>query len=709
MIRYSDIRMSPKLSTWFEVPPPAPPPVRRFGVAIGSVFAALILSAWLAPMWGEAGAYVPVLGALVVSAWYGGVNPALMAEVVGAAVAFLFIARPEPFGPVSSVDFYSLLSFMVVGKLVLLLTANLRWNAHQRQNKRDLELIAHTTHDSLWEWDIAGNRVHRSGNVKRIFGGSKNESPGTVEAWRGRLHPEDTERVWHHLHWTVENGGVWEEEYRVRRKDGSYVPVSDRGIVVRDKTGKAVRMIGGIADISAQRQAEEQLIHNASHDALTGLPNRELFLARTRRAIAARRQQPGKILAVLFLDIDRFKVVNDSLGHAIGDELLAAVAGRLKGCLRPEDLVARFGGDEFTLMLDGVDGLAAAAQSADRVQEVVAAPFDLNEHHLVITASIGIAVASYSETAEDLLRHADIAMYRAKTNGKARYAIFEPAFDTPAKDLLQLETDLRQALRQSNFQLYYQPIVSLHTGHIVSFEALLRWEHPRRGMLLPPDFLFAAEDAGLSGPLGYWILRESCRCLSEWRHGARQGCLLSINVNLSQRQFAEPIIADQVNQALLENGLEGRFLTLELTETMMMQNSDATLYKLQQLRDLGARLAIDDFGKGYSSLGRLQDFPISLLKIDASFVHRIETGSPEIVDAIIALAHTLKLEVTAEGIETEQQLIHLERAGCSTGQGFYFSNAVPGKTAGLMVQQERRWPVGNTSVKNARSASNSSQ
>lgn len=701
--------MPPKLSTWFEVPPPVPPPLRRFGVSIGSVIAALVISPWLALWWGDVGAYVPPLGALVVSAWYGGVTPGLMAQVISAAAVFLFVARPEPFGPTSIADLYSLLGFLAVGKLVLLLTANLRWNSHLRQNKRDLELIARTTHDSLWEWDIASNRVHRSGNVKRIFGGSKNDSPGTVEAWHGRLHPEDTERVWRHLHLTVENGALWEAEYRLRRNDGSYVPVSDRGIVVRDKAGKAVRMIGGLADVSAQRQAEEQLIHNASHDALTELPNRELFLARTRQALDARRQGPDKILAVLFLDIDRFKVVNDSLGHAVGDELLAAVASRLKGCLRPEDLAARFGGDEFTLMLDGIDDLAAAARSADHVQEALGTPFDLNEHHLVITASIGIATASYSDTAEDLLRHADIAMYRAKANGKARYAIFEPAFDTPAKDLLQLETDLRQAVRQGNFQLYYQPIVSLHTGAIVSFEALLRWEHPRRGMLLPPDFLFAAEEAGLSGPLGHWILRESCRCLSEWRQGARQDCLLSINVNLSQRQFAEPTIGDQVSRALLESALEGRFLTLELTETMMMQNSEATLHKLQQLRDLGVRLAIDDFGKGYSSLGRLQDFPISLLKIDASFVHRIETGSPEIVDAIIALAHTLKLEVTAEGLETEQQLIHLARAGCSTGQGFYFSNAVPGKTAGLMIQQERRWPVRNPSMGNARSATSSSQ
>lgn len=653
-----------------------------------------------------AGAYAPVLGALVVSAWYGGVGAAVTAQVIGAVVVFLFIARPGPFGAVRGVDCYGLLGFLVVGKLAVFLTANLRWNGHLRQNRRDLELIARTTHDSLWEWDIASNRVHRNGNVRRIFGGSRNDTPDTVDAWRERLHPDDAERVWQHLSKTVANGGnLWEADYRIRRKDGAYVPVSDRGIVVRDKAGSAIRMIGGIADISAQRQAEEQLIHNASHDALTGLPNRELFLARVRQALASRQQEPGKLLAVLFLDVDRFKVVNDSLGHAVGDELLAAVAHRLKECLGPEDLAARFGGDEFTLMLDGIEDLAVAKRSADHVQEVLGAPFELNEHHLVITVSIGIATASYSDAPEDVLRHADIAMYRAKANGKARYAIFEPAFDTPAKDLLQLETDLRQALRQQRFELYHQPIVSLHTGHIVSFEALLRWEHPRRGMLLPPEFLFAAEEAGLSGPLGEWILRESCRCLSEWRRTARPDSLLSINVNLSEKQFTGPVIADQVKRALLESGLEGRFLTLELTETMMMQNSEATLYKLQQLRDLGVRLAIDDFGKGYSSLGRLQDFPISLLKIDASFVHRIETGSPEIVDAIIGLAHTLKLEVTAEGIETERQLAHLAAAGCSTGQGFYFSNAVPPETARLMAQHERQWPIGRDPQENARSAS----
>lgn len=701
--------MSSSLSILFGVPPPVPPLVRRFGVALGSAAVALVFSCLLTPPLGLVAAYLPVLGALILSAWYGGVGAALVAQITGASVVFLFIIRPQPFGPVSNINLYSLLGFLVVGKLVLFLTANLRWNAHLRQNKRDLEMIARTTHDSLWEWDAASDKIHRNGNVRRIFGGSKSDSPNTVESWRQRIHPEDTGRVWSNLRRVVESGGnLWEEEYRIRRKDGSYIPVSDRGMVIRDKAGRPTRMIGGIADISAQRRAEEQLIHIASHDALTGLPNRELFLARMRRAIASRQHQAGKTLAVLFLDVDRFKVVNDSLGHAVGDKLLGEVAARLRQCLRTEDIAARFGGDEFTLMLDGIDDLAVAARLAEHIQDILATPVDLDEDHIIITASIGIAAAGASDTPEDVLRHADIAMYRAKACGKARYAIFEPAFDTPAKDLLQLETDLRHALRQQRFHLRYQPIISLQTGEIVSFEALLRWEHPRRGLLLPADFLSVAEEAGLSVPLGEWVLRESCRCFSHWRQSVRSAHSLSINVNLSEKQFLQPVIIEQVSQALQESGLDGRFLTLELTETMMLENSETTLHKLQQLRDLGVYLAIDDFGKGYSSLGRLQEFPISVLKIDASFVNRIDMGSPEIVDAIIALAHQLKLQVTAEGIETEHQLSHLVQAGCSTGQGFFFSRALQSEAVESLLRREPKWIVSDPPADaNARSAATS--
>lgn len=695
--------MSARFFTLIEGPPPVPHRVRRIGVALGSTVLALFCSYFLTPLLGVVGAYLPILCALAASAWYGGVGPALLAQLSGALVVFLFIAPQQPFG---YVELYSLLAFLVVGILVLFLTANLHWNAHLRQNKRDLEMIAHATHDSLWEWDAANNKIHRSGNVRQIFGGSKHDSPKSLGAWRERLHPEDAERVWEGMCRVVANGGsLWEDEYRLRRKDGSYIPVSDRGLVIRDKTGKPTRMIGGLADVSAQKRMEERLIYNASHDALTGLPNRELFLARMRQAITARQQHGGKTLAVLFLDVDRFKIVNDSLGHAVGDELLAAVAGRLKECLPPASIAARFGGDEFTIMLENIEDLAAAAHTAEQIQSSLASPLDLNGHHIVITVSIGIASAGAADAPEDVLRHADIAMYRAKAGGKARHVLFEPAIDTPAKDLLQLETDLRQGLRQQRFHLYYQPIISLRTGQIASFEALLRWEHPRRGLLLPTDFLFIAEEAGLTVPLGEWILRESCRCLSQWRRSVPAAQTLSINVNLSEKQFMQPTIISQVKQALEESNLDGQLLTLELTETMIMENSELTLSRLHQLRDLGVRLAIDDFGKGYSSLGRLQDFPISILKIDASFVNRIEAGSPQIVDAIIALAHQLNLDVTAEGIETERQFSHLLQAECTTGQGFFFSPALQEAAVESLLRREPRWtlinPAAHLHVKSA--------
>ncbi len=684
--------MFSRIFSLIQGPPPLPPLSLRIGLAILSTAAALYLGFLLAPSVGGVGPYLPLLAALVLSSWYGGVGPGLVTQVLGAAATFLFIARPQPFGAIQPSDFYGLVAFLISGKLILFLTTNLKWNAHLRQNKRDLEIIAHASHDSLWEWDFAGNRVHRNGNVRHIFGGSLHESPHDIEAWRQRLHPEDAERVWSSLRQAIENKtDQWEEEYRIRRNDGSYIFVSDRGRVIRNKAGKAVRMIGGLADVSAQRRAEDQLIYSASHDALTGLPNRECFLASIRHALASQQHENHKTIAVFFLDIDRFKVVNDSLGHAVGDQLLSAVAKRLKQCLRVYSIAARFGGDEFTVMLENVENNTDAASAADRIQSALATPFEFDGHHLVITVSIGIALAGKYDTPEDILRHADIAMYRAKSAGKARHILFEPAIDTSAKDLLQLESDLRQSLKQQRFHIYYQPIVSLSTGRIISFEALLRWEHPSRGLLLPSEFLSLAEEAGLIVPLGQWMLRESCRQLCRWHRQSSTAQRLSININLSEKQFLEPSLIDQVKLALDENHLDGRFVTLELTETMIMKNNEVTLARLRQLRNLGVKLAVDDFGKGYSSLGRLQDFPISIIKIDGSFTHRIEAEKSQIVDAIVALAHQLDLEVTAEGIETFRQFSHLVEAGCSSGQGFFFSAAIDQAEAFSLLQNEPVW------------------
>jgi diguanylate cyclase (GGDEF)-like protein/PAS domain S-box-containing protein len=664
-------------------------------------------------LFGETGAYLPLIAALAASVWYGGVGVGLLAQVCGATATFLFIARPQPLGSVRDVDVYGLLAFLVFGNMLSFLTANLRWNARLRQNKRDLQMIAHATHDSLWEWDLATNKIHRDGNVWRIFGGSKSENPADLDAWRRRLHPDDAGRVWDSIREVIETGRThWEQEYRVRRCDGTYIDVSDRGMVVRDKAGKAVRMIGGVADVSAQKRAEEKLIYNASHDLLTGLPNRELFLARVRAAVAARQQRTDQVMAVLFLDIDRFKVVNDSLGHALGDQLLSAVASRLKQCLPSGtgDIAARFGGDEFTVLLDGVESISAAVRTAEQIQNLLSMPIELENHHIVITVSIGIAAARPDDAPEDVLRHADIAMYRAKAGGKARHAIFEPVIDTPAKDLLQLETDLRQSLRQQRFHLHYQPIVSLLTGQIASFEALLRWEHPRRGLLLPTDFLFIAEEAGLAVPLGQWILREAFQALARWQRSIPAARYVNMNINLSERQFLQPLIVDQIKHGLEEYGVDGRFITLELTETMMIENSELALNRIHQLRELGIKLAIDDFGKGYSSLGRLQELPVSILKIDGSFTRQIEAGKPQIVDAIIALAHQLALEVTAEGVETSWQCAHLARAGCTTGQGFFFAPALEQAAVQALLQREPLWTTTTPhAVPQVRFATNSLQ
>jgi diguanylate cyclase (GGDEF)-like protein/PAS domain S-box-containing protein len=688
--------MSSRLLTLFEGPPPVPRLLRRLAVALGSTALALGCCAVLAPLMGQAGAYLPLIAALAASVWYGGLGVALLAQISGAAITFLFIARPEPLRTVRDVDVYGLLAFLVFGTLLVFLTANLRWNARLRQNKRDLEMIAHATHDSLWEWDLATNRIHRDGNVRRIFGGSRRDHPADVESWRRRIHPDDAGRVWDSIRQVVETGCIqWEQEYRLRCAEGTYIHVSDRGMVVRDKSGKAIRVIGGIADVSAQKRAEEQLIYSASHDALTGLPNRELFLDRIRGAVTARQQEGGNTWAVLFLDIDRFKVVNDSLGHAVGDQLLSAVASRLKQCLPigAGDIAARFGGDEFTVMLEGIEHIGVAVRTAEQIQNLLSMPLELENHHIVITVSIGIASAGPGDTPEDVLRHADIAMYRAKADGKARHAIYEPIIDTPAKDLLQLETDLRQSLRQQRFHLHYQPIISLQTGRIASFEALLRWEHPRRGLLLPTDFLQVAEEAGLAVPIGDWILREAFQCLAEWHRTIPAARSINMNINLSQRQFLQPLIVDQIKHALQECGVDGRFIILELTETMIIENSELALSRIHQLRELGIRLAIDDFGKGYSSLGRLLEIPVSILKIDGSFTSQIEAGRPQIVDAIIALAHQLALEVTAEGVETGRQCVHLAKAGCATGQGFFFSPALEQGSIESLLQREPLWTV----------------
>jgi diguanylate cyclase (GGDEF)-like protein/PAS domain S-box-containing protein len=468
-------------------------------------------------------------------------------------------------------------------------------------------------------------------------------------------------------------------EVRYAHKHGKEVWSHLGMSLVRDGQAKPLHLIFQIQDITDRKRAEEQLLHDAFHDALTGLPNRALFMDHVKMAIQRSRRSGDRLFAALFLDLDRFKIINDSLGHMVGDQLLVGIAHRLEACLRPGDTVARLGGDEFTILLEDLAETDDALDVARRVQEAVSQPFNIGGHEVFTTASIGIALSTTGyERAEDLLRDADTAMYRAKMMGKKRHVVFDKAMHDRAMELLQIETDLRRAITRKEFFLNYQPIISLTTGKVSSFEALVRWRHPERGLVMPSDFIPVAEETGLIIPLGQWVLNEACRQMREWQKIYRIDKGVTISVNLSSRQFSQSDLIDQISAALRESGLRPANLKLEITESMVMENFDTAIDMLTQLRGLGVGLSIDDFGTGYSSLSYLHRFPIDTLKIDRSFVTQMtdNTENAEIVRTIVTLARSLSMDVIAEGVESREQLRRLRDLGCDYGQGYLFSKAV---------------------------------
>lgn len=447
-------------------------------------------------------------------------------------------------------------------------------------------------------------------------------------------------------------------------------------------------------EIVERKKAQEQLLHLALHDTLTGLPNRVLFMERLQQALDRFKQQPTYKFAVLFLDCDRFKVVNDSLGHVVGDQLLVAVAYRLASCLRPSDTLARLGGDEYTILLEDIEDSSDATQIAEQLQKQLTIPFQLHEHEVFINASIGIvADPSDYDQPEHLLRDADTAMYRAKELGKARYQVFDEGMHHRALASLQLETDLRRALERQEFVVNYQPIVSLTSGTICGFEALVRWYHVDRGFISPAEFIPIAEETGLIVSIGEWVLREACRQMRMWQHQLPTHPPLTISVNLSAKQFWQPNLIEQIDAILQETELDSRSLKLEITESAIIDNDESVTAILQQLRNRQIQLSIDDFGTGYSSLSYLQRFPVDTLKIDRSFVSKIgETGENlEIVRAIVTLAHNLAMSAIAEGVETTQQLSHLRAAGCEFGQGYFFSKPLTPEAAAAIIATAPQW------------------
>lgn len=536
--------------------------------------------------------------------------------------------------------------------------------------------------EAIWDWDLDLGTIHVSERWWSLLGRTGDASVGPDD-WVASVFPDDralfAAALKAHLDGQTEH---LEVEYRVQRPSGAIRWVLCRGLCTRDEGGRPTRMAGSQADVTRRKQAEERLVHEALHDDLTGLPNRNLFADRLRHAMNRQRRDAHRAFCVLFLDLDRFKVVNDSLGHAAGDELLREVATRLADTLRPGDTIARVGGDEFAILLEDVSDSSAARRTADRIVSALSAPIRVSGRELFAGVSIGIAhsAAGY-DSPDDILRDADSALYHAKHRGGGGHEFFEPGLHDRASKRLELETDLRRALSRNELRLSFQPIVSLATRRPVGYEALLRWDHPTRGPVTPDEFIPLAEETGLIVPIGDWVLQQACLQARRWYDDADPTLALPISVNLSPRQLRNVDFPSRVRQILEETGLPGKLLVLEITENAVMHNPDAVCVMLQELRALGIGIDIDDFGTGWSSLAHLRRFPVDRLKIDRSFVAGITSadgnGDLEIVRAILSLAASLHIGVVAEGIETAEQLNRLRLMHCELGQGFLFARPQP--------------------------------
>jgi diguanylate cyclase (GGDEF)-like protein/PAS domain S-box-containing protein len=533
---------------------------------------------------------------------------------------------------------------------------------------------------------------------------SLSEITGYAEAellamnFQSLTHPDDLGRSLVQVHQVLAGQTPnFQLEKRYVHKDGHSVWVHWSVSQVCDVRSKTTRLIFQIQDITDRKRAEEQLLHDAFHDCLTGLPNRALFLDHLKLAIERAKRHAARPFAVLFLDLDRFKIVNDGLGHTVGDRLLVETARRLETCLRPGDTVARFGGDEFTILLEDLKDRHEAMCVAERVQRELAAPFNFNGQEIFTSASVGIAYSALEyEEPEEILRDADTAMYRAKAAGHDRYQVFNQEMHSEARGRLRMETDLRRAVERHEFALVYQPIVALEDGRLTGFEALIRWQHPELGFISPVKFIPVAEETGLIVDIGQWVLDEACRQMREWVGLWPSGQPLKMSVNLSSRQFAQPDFIGSVKNTLGETGLDARYLKLEITESVVMENSETATSIFKEIRALGVDLSIDDFGTGYSSLSYLHRFPMNTLKVDRSFVMQMhQRENAEIVRTIVTLADTLRMDVVAEGVETCDQLRQLKGLRCAYGQGYYFSKPVDARAAGEMVRQSRRWDVGD--------------
>ncbi|HEX5923580.1 MAG TPA: EAL domain-containing protein [Baekduia sp.] len=549
-----------------------------------------------------------------------------------------------------------------------------------RRSEERYAVAVQATNDGIWDWDLAGESMHFSERWKMLLGYADAFASDRPDAWFDLVHPDDVGRLRREINLHLAGESMhFENEHRIRHADGSWRWVLTRGLTTRDTDGRPRRITGSLSDITDRRVAQERLIHDALHDSLTGLPNRALFLDRLTQCLRHLERDPSYACGLLYVDIDRFKLVNDSLSHAAGDRLLIEIARRVGQILRPGDTLARLGGDEFAILLDGAITPACALDIAARVAGAIAQPLRFDRRDLSVSASIGIAHnLDGCVNPDELIRNADIAMYDAKAHGGGRCEVFDASMHQRVVDRVSLETRLRQAIDQQRLRTFFQPIIDLRSGELHGLEALARW--PADDEPVPPsEFIEVAEESGLIGALGVLILRSACETLSDWRRRGIVAPEVTVSVNVSIRQITDGGLVEHVRAALHDHDLPPANLVLEITESTLIENPELVSAVLDELLTLGVAIQLDDFGTGYSSLTVLHDFPGDTLKIDRSFVATMieRPESQAIIRSIIGLAHNLGLSVIAEGIEHPEQRDALTALRCEYGQGYHFARPLP--------------------------------
>ncbi|GIU90168.1 MAG: hypothetical protein KatS3mg010_1267 [Acidimicrobiia bacterium] len=613
------------------------------------------------------------------------IGPAVVATIVSAAAGEVAVATgvvesllPRPAG-------YGIAVLSTIGAVLIIVTLGLHHDRMARAESllarseaRFRALVQHSS-DAIVVLGADGSLEYASPTTARLFGWDEHELTDGVLL--DALHPDHAAEAIAFFEGLVARpGAVAWTEVPMRHADGTY-RWFEIGVSNRLADPAVGGMVCNMRDVTDRRSAQDELRFQAHHDALTKLPNRWLFLERLEQSLEAAATR-GRAVGVLFLDVDRFKLVNDSLGHEVGDRLLATVAERLTTCVRPQDVVARFGGDEFTILLGDLDGAAGAISVAERVRDRLALPVVIEDRELFASVSIGIALSSGGdERASDLLRQADVAMYLAKERGRSRWELFDPQSAPEVVARLELEGDLWRALEQGELRVLFQPEIELATGRVVAAEALVRWEHPRRGLLDPDRFVPLAEESSLIVAIDRYVLNEACRWARRWSAARPNGQPLVVSVNLSPRFIHQADVVATVMDVLRETGVDPRCIQIEITERTAVTDLDETCARLHRLRALGVRVAVDDFGTGYSSLSYLKRLPIDVLKLDRSFVAGIESHQADvaIVQAVVTMGHALGMKVTAEGVEVAAQAAHLRWLGCDRAMGWYWSRAVPGE------------------------------